>query len=81
MIGKSTTQLLLDFGVNDIDGTIDDTTKIYSMAGAEDQNPSMTTEQMVMLIKQANRTPVERDSVYNHLKDFTHEVFESSVLN
>ncbi|HYH56261.1 MAG TPA: CofH family radical SAM protein, partial [Anseongella sp.] len=34
MIGRSTAQLSLNFGVNDIDGTIDDTTKIYSMAGA-----------------------------------------------
>ena len=39
MIGKDTTQILLSFGVDDIDGTIDDTTKIYSMAGAEEQNP------------------------------------------
>ena len=39
-----THNLALSFGVNDIDGTIDDSTKIYSMAGAEEQNPSMTTE-------------------------------------
>ena len=36
MIGKAS-QTLLSFGVDDIDGTIDDTTKIYSMAGAEEQ--------------------------------------------
>lgn len=70
MIGKDTTQILLDFGVNDIDGTIDDTTKIYSMAGAEDQNPVMTTEQMVALIETSGRTAVERDSVYNHIHEF-----------
>ena len=34
VIGKETSQNLLSFGVNDIDGTIHDTTKIYSMAGA-----------------------------------------------
>ena len=39
MIGKQTTQIALSFGVDDIDGTIDDTTKIYSMAGVEDQIP------------------------------------------
>jgi len=70
MIGKETAQTLLSFGVNDIDGTIDDTTKIYSMAGAEDQNPKMTTEEIVKLIKDVSRTPVERDTLYNVVKDF-----------
>ena len=51
MIGKDTTQTLLSFGVDDIDGTIDDTTKIYSMAGAEDQNPKMSTKEIISLIK------------------------------
>ena len=41
---KKASQTLLSFGVDDIDGTIDDTTKIYSMAGAEEQNPIMSTE-------------------------------------
>ena len=70
MIGRKTAQTLLSFGVNDIDGTIDDTTKIYSMAGAEEQNPSMTTQQMIKLIKKVNRVPVERDSVYNKIASF-----------
>ena len=43
MIGRKTTQLLLSFGVNDIDGTVDDSTKIYSMAGVEEQKPVMTS--------------------------------------
>ena len=71
MIGKESTQTLLAFGVNDIDGTIDDTTKIYSMAGAEDQNPKMTTEEIVHLIKQVKRQPIERDTLYNVVTDFT----------
>ena len=70
MIGKETAQTLLSFGVNDIDGTIDDTTKIYSMAGAEDQNPKMTTREIVTLIKKVKRTPIERDTLYNVVKDF-----------
>src|SRR5205085_11121727 len=37
MIGRQTAQLSQSFGVDDLDGTIDDTTKIYSMAGAEEQ--------------------------------------------
>lgn len=70
MIGRKTAQLTLGFGVNDIDGTIDDSTKIYSMAGAEEQTPAMTTGQLVSLIKDAGRHPIERDTVYNHIKDY-----------
>ena len=44
MYGKATTELALAFGADDIDGTIDDTTKIYSMAGADDRRPSMSVE-------------------------------------
>ena len=40
MLGRKNAQLSLAFGVDDIDGTIDDSTKIYSMAGAEEQNPA-----------------------------------------
>lgn len=67
MLGRQNAQLTLSFGVNDIDGTIDDTTKIYSMAGSEEQNPAMTTEELVHLIKQVKRTPVERDTLYNEI--------------
>ena len=78
MIGRETAQLTLNYGVNDIDGTIDDTTKIYSMAGAEEQSPTMTTEELVNLVKQVNRKPLERDSVYNVLKDYSEVVFEKA---
>lgn len=70
MLGRQNAQLSLSFGVDDIDGTIDDSTRIYSMAGAEEQNPSMTTEELVNLIKQVNRRPVERDTLYNEIKDY-----------
>jgi len=70
MIGKKTTQSLLAFGVDDIDGTIDDTTKIYSMAGVEDQNPTMSTKEIVTLIKAVGRTPIERDTIYNTIKEY-----------
>ena len=71
MLGRQNAQLSLSFGVNDIDGTIDDSTKIYSMAGSEEQTPSMSTEQLVTLIKQVKRQPVERDTLYNEIKDYT----------
>jgi len=84
MLGRENAQLSLSFGVNDIDGTIDDSTKIYSMAGSEEQTPTMSTEQLVTLIKQVNRHPVERDTLYNVIKDyngvnFTEEVFDASL--
>ena len=65
MLGREQAQLTLSFGVNDLDGTIDDSTKIYSMAGSEEQNPTLTTDELVGLIKQVGRQPVERDTLYN----------------
>ena len=70
MIGKQATQLSLMYGVDDIDGTIDDTTKIYSMAGADDNKPTMTTSEIVSLIKEAHLIPVERDTLYNTIQEF-----------
>jgi aminodeoxyfutalosine synthase len=85
MLGRQNAQLSLSFGVNDIDGTIDDTTKIYSMAGAEEQNPSMTTEELVTLIKQVKKRPVERGTLYNVIKDYSQndvsDINGHSVLN
>jgi aminodeoxyfutalosine synthase len=79
MIGRSTAQLSLSFGVDDIDGTIDDTTKIYSMAGAEEQKPQLSTKQLVELIKQVNRHPVERDTLYNVLTDYKDFEFKEEL--
>jgi aminodeoxyfutalosine synthase len=73
MLGRKNAQLSLSFGVNDIDGTIDDSTKIYSMAGSEEQTPTMSTTELVQLIQQARRIPVERDTLYNEKQVFTGE--------
>jgi aminodeoxyfutalosine synthase len=70
MISRTTAQLSLNFGVDDIDGTLDDTTRIYSMAGAEEQHPAMSTKQLVELIKQVGRYPIERDTLYNVVTDY-----------
>lgn len=79
MISRETAQMSLSFGVDDIDGTLDDTTKIYSMAGAEEQNPAMSTQELVALIKQVGRKPIERDTLYNVVTDYTDVVFENEV--
>jgi aminodeoxyfutalosine synthase len=70
MLGRQNAQLTLSFGVNDLDGTIDDSTKIYSMAGAEEQTPTLSTSQLVSLIKQVRREPIERDTLYNEIKNY-----------
>lgn len=70
MIGKPLARLSLDFGVDDLDGTIDDSTKIYSMAGAEEQNPSATTTELAQLIKDAGFIPAERNTLYEILRTF-----------
>lgn len=85
MLGRQNAQLSLSFGVNDIDGTIDDTTKIYSMAGSEEQSPAMNTAQLVTLIKQVNRQPVERGTLYNEIRDYSNielsEIESNPLLN
>jgi len=83
MLGRQNAQLSLSFGVDDIDGTIDDSTKIYSMAGSEEQTPAMSTEQLVMLISQARRVAVERDTLYNVVKNYAskEETTFDAVLN
>jgi len=81
MLGRQNAQLSLSFGVNDIDGTIDDTTKIYSMAGSEEQTPSMSTAQLVTLIKQARRKPVERGTLYNVIRDYNDIPLEEIETN
>ncbi len=76
MIGRQIAQMSLAFGVDDMDGTIDDTTRIYSMAGSEEQHPTLTTQQLVDMIRRVGRRPIERDTLYNVLQDFTDTVFE-----
>ena len=61
--GKEVTEMALAFGADDIDGTIDDSTKIYSMAGG-DQKPSMSVSELEALVRDAGFTPVERDTLY-----------------
>ena len=85
MLGRQNAQLTLAFGVNDLDGTIDDTTKIYSMAGSEEQTPSLSTAQLVSLIRQVGREPVERDTLYKEIRNYKDvpldELFHDPSLN
>ncbi len=61
--GVEVAQLALWFGVDDLDGTVQEE-KIYHMAGARTPE-SMTTGAIRKLIRNARREPVERDTLYN----------------
>jgi aminodeoxyfutalosine synthase len=69
MLGEKIAQVSLSFGVDDLDGTVAEE-KITKAAGGTTDG-SMTKENIVHLIKQAGRTPVERDTVYNVVKVWT----------
>ena len=62
--GRATTEMALMFGADDIDGTIGDTTKIYSMAGGV-ARPTMSVAELEAMVTAAGFHPVERDSHYN----------------
>ena len=68
MIGKEMAELSLSFGVDDLDGTIEDSTRIYSMAGSKEKNPAMKASELTELIHRNRLTAVERDSLYNTVK-------------
>jgi aminodeoxyfutalosine synthase len=65
MYGKSVAEMALAFGADDIDGTIDDSTKIYSMAGAEETAPRLTIAEIERMAAAAGLQATERDTFYN----------------
>ena len=67
MLGIPQAQAALDWGVDDLDGTVDDSTKIYSMAGAEEKSPTLSRDRICQIIRDKGRVPVERDSWYRPL--------------
>ncbi len=63
MLGEKTAQIALSFGANDLDGTVEEE-KIVHMAGAESPQ-ALSVARLEHLIREAGRTPVERDTLYN----------------
>jgi aminodeoxyfutalosine synthase len=63
MVGLKTAQIAQSFGVDDLDGTVQEE-KIYHMAGAETPQ-AMTRADLIRLIREAGRTAVERDTLYH----------------
>ncbi len=66
MLGEKIAQVALHFGVDDLDGTVVEE-KITKAAGGTTDG-SMAKDDIVFLIKQAGRSPVERDTIYNVVK-------------
>ena len=68
MITPRLAQVGLSFGADDIDGTVSDE-KIAHDAGA--QTPKvMTVQELVRLVREAGRRPVERDTVFNVVREW-----------
>jgi len=67
MLGVPLASEALEWGVDDLDGTVDDSTKIYSMAGAEEKRPALTSAELQEIIRGRGRIPVERDSLYREV--------------
>jgi aminodeoxyfutalosine synthase len=63
MLGVKTAQSALWFGADDLDGTVQEE-RIYHMAGA-DTPQTLNPEEIVRIIVNAGRVPVERDTLYN----------------
>jgi aminodeoxyfutalosine synthase len=67
MLGLDLATEALDYGVDDLDGTVDDTTRIYSMAGGP-AHPAASVKILEDAIRSKGRVPVERDSGYGRMK-------------
>ena len=66
LMGLKLAQVALSYGVDDLDGTIMEE-KIYHMAGA--QTPQQLAQaELVRVIREAGREPVQRDSLYQLVK-------------
>ena len=63
MISPAISQLSLSFGVDDIDGTVEEE-KITHAAGAQ-SGQALTVRRLENLIREAGRKPVRRDTLYN----------------
>jgi aminodeoxyfutalosine synthase len=68
MIGQKLSQIALSFGADDVDGTVKEEI-ITHMAGAETEQ-AMSREQLLGLIREAGRVPIERDTLYNVINSY-----------
>ncbi|HEY8091435.1 MAG TPA: aminofutalosine synthase MqnE [Polyangiaceae bacterium] len=71
-------QIALRFGADDVDGTIVHET-IYKAAGSRSPG-GLTVEQLVRLIQEAGRIPVERDTLYNVVREHPRAALPEAAL-
>jgi aminodeoxyfutalosine synthase len=71
-------QIALRFGADDMDGTIVHET-IYRAAGSRSPG-ALTADQLVRLIQEAGRVPVERDTFYGVVREYPRAVVPESAL-
>ena len=68
MIGQKLSQIALSYGADDVDGTVKEEI-ITHMAGAETEQ-AMSRGQLLRLIREAGRIPIERDTLYNVINSY-----------
>lgn len=66
MIGEETASMALNFGASDLDGTIGEERIAHAASAASPVG--LARERMLRLIRDAGKTPVERDALYNEVK-------------
>lgn len=76
--GRQYAQIAINFGVDDLDGTIKNTTKIYTMAGSDEQTPNMEENEIIKTINAADYIAVERNSIYEPLKHYYPSIEQTS---
>lgn len=65
MYGKNTTQMAILAGADDVDGTLQDTTKIYSMSGVD--SDCLSESELRKMAEEIGMTLIERDTFYNKI--------------
>jgi aminodeoxyfutalosine synthase len=68
MLGEKIAQVSLNFGVDDIDGTVVEE-KITHAAGAM-TSESLSRDALVKMIQKAGKVPVERDTLYKEIRRY-----------
>lgn len=78
-LGLNLALVAQEFGADDMDGTIE-IESIQSAAGAKSKN-GITKQEIISQIKSAGFIPVERDSLYNEICDYTQDIPQATRTN
>jgi aminodeoxyfutalosine synthase len=70
MLGEDTASVALQFGADDLDGTIGQEKIVHTHDGQAKSAVGHTRDELLRMIREAQRVPVERDALYNVLRTF-----------